>query len=80
MRRCKQCGSNLLDSTLECPVCNLPSETAAAVKSGIDIGPPRGIDRRSKFFLWFMVGVMFPPLGLVMLIVYLLSPSEPKSK
>ena len=69
MWRCKKCNANLLDGTAECPVCQLPAGVAAAVK-------PTEIEPSSKFWLWVLVGILFPPLGIIMLLTFLLTPSK----
>lgn len=69
MWRCNSCNANLLDSTTECPVCKLPPDSASAIN-------PREIEASSKFWLWVAVGVLFPPLGLMMLLAKVLTPRE----
>jgi hypothetical protein len=66
MWRCQKCNANLLGGTPECPVCKLPSDAASMVN-------PTEIEASSKFWLWLALGVLFPPLGLIMLLTLLLT-------
>jgi hypothetical protein len=69
MWRCPKCHANLLDNTRECPVCQLSPDQAAVVR-------PASPEPSSKFWFWVLVGVLIPPLGLVMLLTYLLTPPD----
>lgn len=71
MWRCSQCHANLLEGTRECPVCQLPAEAAAVVR-------PSEVESSSKFWLWLLIGILIPPLGLIMLLTVLLTPKENK--
>lgn len=77
MWQCEKCSANLLDSTPECPVCQIPEESAEI--HAIRHRHEPEIDDSSKYCFWSVIGILFPPLGLIMLLTFLLTPSD-KSK
>jgi hypothetical protein len=74
MWTCASCGSNLLDSTTECPVCaNAPPSDDAATATGvleIDTSSPAAKEE-DHTWLMIVIGVLLPPLGLLFLLIYL---------
>ena len=75
MWHCNVCGSNLLDTTAHCPICN----RAAGSPDLIAEAPPAEPDARTKLWIWIVVGLLVPPLGILFLIMgaaYLLTPTN----
>ncbi len=73
MWRCRKCNSNLLDETTECPVCKLPAEAGEVLY-------PAEIEPSSKFWFWLVIGVLIPPIGLLVLLVFVAQKLTPNSR
>jgi hypothetical protein len=66
MWRCEKCGSNLLETTTVCPVCKFtPAEREAMQR-------PNPAQPEANFAWIWAIGILFPPLGLMLAFVWLI--------
>ena len=74
MWRCPHCDSNLLDKTKVCPVCQMGTATRSELTVSFpDPGSEyeSGSDEKEQSTWWLIiVGVLFPPLGILFLLIY----------
>lgn len=77
MRKCPQCGSNLLGQTVECPICAM-SDGGAQLHAESPF--EEAANKHSYNIPLIVIGVLVPPLGLLFAVMHLaqkLSDNDP---
>jgi uncharacterized membrane protein YvbJ len=68
VRKCPQCGSNLLAQTVECPICAMPDGGAQIhAESAFE----KVANKHSYNIPLIVIGLLIPPLGLFFALMHL---------